>query len=40
MEEILPGMKLYIVDEATGVQTSIPLDKYATFNETEGSGNE
>ena len=29
MEEVLPGMKLYIIDEETGVETSLPLDKYA-----------
>lgn len=40
MEEILPDMKLYIVDEATGVQTSIPLEPYATLNEKEAGGNE
>ena len=32
MEDILPGMKLYIVDDATGVQTSLPLESYATVN--------
>ena len=32
MEDILPGMKLYIVDDATGVQTSLPLEQYATVN--------
>ena len=32
MEEILPDMKLYIVDDATGVQTSLPLESYATVN--------
>lgn len=35
MEEVLPDMKLYILDEATGVQTSIPLEPYASFNEKE-----
>ena len=39
MEEILPDMKLYIVDEAAGVQTSIPLEPYATLGQ-EGSENE
>lgn len=32
MEEILPDMKLYIVDTDTGVQTSLPLESYATVN--------
>ena len=32
MEDILPDMKLYIVDDATGVQTSLPLESYATVN--------
>ena len=32
MEEILPDMKLYIVDTNTGVQTSLPLESYATVN--------
>ena len=40
MEEILPDMKLYIVDESTGVQTSIPLEPYATLNEKEADSNE
>ncbi len=31
MEDILPGMKLYVVDDATGVQTSLPLAPYADF---------
>ena len=39
MEEILPDMKLYIVDEAAGVQTSIPLEPYATLGQ-EDSENE
>ena len=30
MEKILPDMKLYIVNEKTGVQTSLPLEQYAT----------
>ena len=29
MENILPDMKLYIVNESTGVQTSLPLESYA-----------
>lgn len=29
MEEILPDLKLYILDESTGVQTALPLDKFA-----------
>ena len=29
MESILPDMKLYIIDADTGVQTTLPLDKYA-----------
>ena len=32
MEEILPDMKLYILNESTGVQTSLPLEPYATLN--------
>ena len=32
MEDILPDMKLYIVDAETGVQTSLPLEQYATVN--------
>ena len=32
MEDILPDMTLYIVDDATGVQTSLPLESYATVN--------
>lgn len=32
MEEILPDMKLYIVDDATGVQTTLPLEQYATVS--------
>ena len=31
MEEILPDMKLYIVDADTGVETSLPLEQYATI---------
>lgn len=40
MEEILPEMKLYILDENTGVQTSIPLEPYATLNEKEATDSE
>ena len=29
MEEILPNMKIYIINEETGVTSSLPLDKYA-----------
>lgn len=29
MEDVLPSMKLYILDESTGVQTALPLDKFA-----------
>lgn len=29
MEDILPGMKLFIVDAETGVQTALPLDQFA-----------
>ncbi len=32
MEEILPDMKLYILDESTGVQTALPLEKFADVN--------
>ncbi|MBQ6927648.1 MAG: FtsH protease activity modulator HflK [Oscillospiraceae bacterium] len=32
MESILPGMKLYIVDAETGVQTTLPLEQFATVN--------
>ena len=32
MEAILPEMKLYIVDAETGVQTSLPLEQFATVN--------
>jgi membrane protease subunit HflK len=32
MESILPGMKLYILDADTGVQTSLPLEQFATVN--------
>ena len=38
MEEILPDMKLYIVDANTGVQTALPLESFANVNmgTTEG----
>lgn len=39
MEEVLPGMKLYIVDAETGVQTSLPLEQYATINMQGGTDN-
>ncbi len=29
MEDVLPQMKIYIMDEETGITTSLPLDKYA-----------
>ena len=32
MEKVLPGMKLYIVDADTGVQTTLPLEQFATVN--------
>ena len=32
MESILPGMKLYILDNDTGVQTALPLEQFATVN--------
>ena len=32
MESVLPGMKLYIVDADTGVQTTLPLEQFATVN--------
>ena len=32
MEEILPGMKLYIIDAGTGVETMLPLEQYATID--------
>ena len=32
MESILPGMKLYIMDADTGVQTALPLDQFATVD--------
>ena len=32
MEEVLPGVKLYIIDENTGVQTALPLSPFASVN--------
>ena len=32
MEDVLPSMKLYILDESTGVQTALPLDKFADIS--------
>ena len=32
MESVLPGMKLYIVDQNTGVQTALPLEQFANVN--------
>ena len=32
MESILPSMKLYILDNDTGVQTALPLEQFATVN--------
>ena len=32
MESILPGMKLYILDSDTEVQTALPLEQFATVN--------
>lgn len=32
MEDVLPGMKLFILDESTGTQTALPLDSFANFN--------
>ena len=32
MEEILPGIKLYILDENTGVQTALPLSPFASVD--------
>ena len=32
MESILPDMKVYIVNSESGVQTSLPLEQYATVN--------
>ena len=39
MEDVLPGMKLFIVNEATGVQTMLPLEQYASV-EVGGAENE
>ena len=39
MEKILPDMKLYIIDEATGVQTTLPLEQFASV-QIGGAGNE
>ena len=38
MEEILPEVKLYIVDEQTGVQTALPLEQFATVNAGTAEG--
>ena len=38
MEDILPGMKLYILDENTGVETMLPLEEYATVDMGEDKG--
>ena len=32
MEKVLPGMKLYILDSDTGVQTALPLESFANVN--------
>ena len=32
MEEILPGIKLYILNEDTGVQTALPLESFANID--------
>lgn len=32
MEDVLPSMKLFILDESTGVQTALPLDSFADVN--------
>ena len=39
MEEILPDMKLYVVDETTGVQSALPLEPFANVD-LGGAGNE
>ena len=31
MEQVLPDMKLYILDESTGVQTMLPLESFAAL---------
>ena len=38
LEEILPEVKLYIVDEQTGVQTALPLEQFATVNAGTAEG--
>lgn len=38
MEEILPDMKLYIVDSQTGVQTALPLESFANLGATTKEG--
>ncbi len=38
MEDILPEVKLYIVDEQTGVQTALPLEQFATVNAGTAEG--
>ena len=38
MEEILPDMKLYIIDSQTGVQTALPLEQFATVNTGAAEG--
>lgn len=35
MEDVLPEMKLYIINSDTGVQTTLPLDKYADLGGAE-----
>ena len=35
MEEVLPGMKIYITDGAT--QTLLPLDSFSTINTNGGA---
>ena len=37
MEEILPDMKLYIIDADTGVQTALPLESFAEINTADAS---
>ena len=38
MEKVLPGMKLYIVDAKTGVQTALPLESFANVDLGGGNG--
>ena len=38
MEEILPEVTLYIVDEQTGVHTALPLEQFATVNAGTAEG--